>query len=108
MTSPSPNRKYYIVPVTTDPELGGWIPDVDFPAWTARYLSDSVCLIRDPDGLRSYPVLGVDVTIDNALSSLPIELSLSMTQQDADDTCDYLGLARVDLAALAEDRIEGR
>lgn len=107
MTLPSPNRKYYIVPVITDPVIGGLVPDADVPGWTARYLSDSVALIRDPLGLKSYPVLGVDVSIESALQSLPIELSLSMTQAEADATCDYLGLRRVDVAQLASDRVEG-
>ena len=106
MSAPSPDRKYYIVP--TKPEEGGRIPDTDVPAWTARYLSDDAVLIRDPDGRRSYPVLGVDVAVIDAIQSLPVELSLSMTQEDANAACDYHGLNRINLSELGSDRVGGR
>jgi len=100
-------RKYYAVPVISGPD-GGKMPDTDVPSWTARYLSDSVALVRDPDGLRSYPVLGVDVDMSKALQSLPIELPLTMSQQEADAVTSALGLASVNIEELAADRIGGR
>ena len=107
MSDPSPTRKYYIVPVRIDEVEGGRMPDIDLLAWTARYLSDGVVLVRDPSGLHSFPVLGVDVGVTDALDSLPIELPMTMTQADADAVCGALGLERVDLAALADDRAGG-
>lgn len=83
------------------------MPDIDLPAWTARYLSDGVALVRDPAGIYKFPVLGVDVGVADALENLPIELSMSMTQDEANAVCDSLGLARVDLKALANDRAGG-
>jgi hypothetical protein len=106
MSDPSDNRKYYVVPVMDEEE--GVRPDIDVPNWTARYLSPTVALVRDPDGLRDYPILGVQVAVEDALDNLPVELPLSMSQDEANAVCDSLGLARVDIDSLSADRVGGK
>lgn len=107
MNDPSSVRKYYLVNVITN-SLGEKSPDVDFPNWTTRYLSEHVALVRDPNGIKNYPVFGVDVFIENALNSLPIELPLSLSQQEADTLCDLLEFERIDISSFAQDRVDGK
>lgn len=101
-------RKYYIARILKDGDdlLGPDIPDLF--NWTVRYLSSELCLVRDADGLKDFPVFGVDVGLDNVMDALPVELPLTMRQAEADAACVAMGLSKVDLEALANDRAGGR
>lgn len=103
MAQPSAQRKYYVV--NTRPAYDGFEPDIDgLVGWTARYLSESVAVVRDPLGSKDFPLITEDTVIPD---DLPVMLDLSMTQADADTMCDKHGLARVDLVEFSTDRVGG-
>jgi len=95
--------KYYLVPVIEDPELGGKIPDTAATSWTARYLSDTVCLIRDPDGSQNYPTL-LDST---PVGTLPLEVQPTMTPDEIDIVYVKWGIEPMSLWSMLDDRVGG-
>lgn len=104
MTVPSENRKYYVVRTRTNAD-GSIAPDVDgLNGWSARYLSHDIAVVRDPYGVKTYPVITTGTVIPD---DLPVQLDMNMTQREADALCDQHGLGRVDLNAFAKDRIKG-
>jgi hypothetical protein len=95
--------KFYLVGVKHDVEIGGTAPDTAATGWTARYLTDHLCLLRDPKGSQNYPPL----TADTPTGTVPLEVRPTMTPDEINAIYDRWGIPRQPLWSMLDDRVGG-